>query len=173
MYREDEFYIISDLMHFNVYRKLLEESIINEERVIIKVFKKDDEVVIIETNNFKDTILKDTRKDKTSDLMSYDLVFLKVLERYESDYEIKGMKYEYIDGIGSWCRVKIRGFKPEDKLLKPFFLKKKITKDSLQKYATTDKELERLEKFYDLTKGLLKFSKPKIVKDMLDRVENS
>ena len=86
MYRDDEFYIISDLMHFNVYRKLLEDSIVKEVRVIIKVFKKGDEVVVIETNNFQDTILKDTRKDKTSDLMTYDLVFLKVLERYESDY---------------------------------------------------------------------------------------
>ena len=172
MYREDEFYIISDLMHFNVYRKLLEDTINKEDRVIIKVFKKDDEVIVIETNNFQDTVLKDTRKDKNSDLMSYDLVFLKVLERYESDYEIKNMKYEYIDGIGSWCRVKIRGYKPDDNLLKPFFLKKKITKDGLKKYATNDKELERLEKFYDLTKGLLKFSKPKLVKEMLDKVEN-
>ena len=48
----------------------------NAENVIIKVFKLDDEVVVIETNNFKDTILKDTRKDKNRDLMEYDLVFL-------------------------------------------------------------------------------------------------
>ncbi len=173
MYREDEFYIISDLMHFNVYRKLLEDNIVNEDRVIIKVFKKNDEIVIIETNNFQDTILKDTRKDKNSDLMTFDLPFLKVLERYESDYEIKGMKYEYIDGIGSWCRVKIRGFKPDDKVLKPFFLKKKISKEDLSKYATNDKELKKLEKFYDLTKGLLKFSKIKDVKEMFAKVENS
>ncbi len=172
MYREDEFYIISDLMHFNVYRKLLEESVKNEDRVIIKVFKKNDEVVIIETNNFQDTILKDTRKDKNVDLMNYDLVFLKVLERYESDYEIKGMKYEYIEGIGSWCRVKVRGFKPDDKLLKPFYLKKKITKEGLKKYASSDTELKRLEKFFDLTKGLLKFSKIKDIKEMFSKVEN-
>ena len=57
MYREDEFYIISDLMHFNVYRKLLEDTINKEDRVIIKVFKKDDEVVVIETNNFQDTVI--------------------------------------------------------------------------------------------------------------------
>ena len=48
----------------------------------------------------------------------------------------------------------------------------KLVEDGLKKYATNDKELERLEKFYDLTKGLLKFSKPKLVKEMLDKVEN-
>ena len=69
-------------MHFNVYASLLKEHIIREERVLIKVFKKDNEVVVIETNNFKDTILKDTRKDKNCDLMEYDLSFLMVLERY-------------------------------------------------------------------------------------------
>ena len=77
MYREDYFYGITDLMHHNVYASLLKSHIIKEENVIIKVFKLDDEVVVIETNNFKDTILKDTRKDKNRDLMEYDLVFLK------------------------------------------------------------------------------------------------
>ena len=172
MYKDDEFYIITDLMHFNVYRKLLEESVKNEERVIIKVFKKDNEVVIMETNNFQDTIIKDTRKDKNDDLMTYDLTFLKVLERYESDYEIKEMKYEYVDGVGSWCRVKIDGYKPDDKLLKPFYLKKKITKEDLKNYASNKEELKRLEKFFDITKGLLKFSKIKDVKEMFDKVEN-
>ena len=105
--------------------------------------------------------------------MTYDLVFLKVLERYESDYEVKGMKYEYIDGIGSWCRVKIDGYKPNDKLLKPFYLKKKITREDLNKYASDKKELKRLEKFFDLTKGLLKFSKIKDVKEMFGKVELS
>ena len=112
-------------MHFNVYASLLKDHIIKEERVIIKVFKKDDEVVIVETNNFKDTILKDTRKDKNTDLVEYDLTFLKVLERYTSDYEIPGMIYERIEGIGCWYRVKIDDYLPSDKLLKPFFLKKK------------------------------------------------
>lgn len=93
MYNDDYFYGIIDLMHFNVYAVLLKDHIIKEERVIIKVFKKDDEVIVMETNNFKDTILKDTRKDKETPITDYDLIFLKVLERYYSDYEIPGMIY--------------------------------------------------------------------------------
>jgi hypothetical protein len=171
MYNNECFYGITDLMHFNVYASLLKEHITKEERVIIKVFKKNDEVVIIETNNFKDTILKDTRKDKNSDLMEYDLSFLKVLERYYSDYEIPGMVYERIEGIGCWYRVKIDGYLPSDKLLKPFFLKKKLIKEDLTKYASNDTELDRLNKFYDITKGLIKFSKVKDVKELLAKVE--
>ena len=56
MYQEDYFYGLTDIMHFNVYAVLLKDKIIKEERVIIKVFKKDNEVVVIETNNFKDLI---------------------------------------------------------------------------------------------------------------------
>ena len=171
MYNEEYFYGITDLMHFNVYASLLKEHIIKEERVIIKVFKKDDEVVIIETNNFKDTILKDTRKNKNSDLMEFDLSFLKVLERYASDYEIPGMIYERIEGIGCWYRVKIDGYLPSDKLLKPFFLKKKINKEDLSKYADNQEEIEKFNKFYDITKGLIKFSKVKEVKELLAKVE--
>lgn len=171
MYNEEYFYGITDLMHFNVYASLLKEHIIKEERVIIKVFKKDDEVVIIETNNFKDTILKDTRKDKNSDLMEYDLSFLKVLERYTSDYEIPGMIYERIEGIGCWYRVKIDGYLPSDKLLNPFYLKKKINKEDLSKYADNQEDLDRLYKFYDITKGLVKFSKVKDIKELLAKVE--
>ena len=166
MMRDNEFYGITDILHFNVYASLLKNHIIKEERVVIKVFKKDNEVVVIETNNFIDTILYDNRKDKNSDLMTYDLTFLKTLERYTSDYEIPGMVYEYIDGVGSWYRVKIDGYDPNDKLLKPFFLKKKITKEDLSKYASNKEELKRLEKFYDITKGLIKFSKPKKVKEL-------
>ena len=146
MYNDEYFYGITDLLHFNVYASLLKEHIIKEERVIIKFFKKDDEIVIIETNNFNDLILKDTRLDKNSDLMEFDLVFLKVLERYYSDYEIPGMVYEHIEGIGSWYKVKIDGYLPNDKLLKPFFLKKKICKSSLAKYADNDLDLARLYK---------------------------
>lgn len=171
MYNEEYFYGITDLMHFNVYASLLKEHILKEERVIIKVFKKDNEVVIIETNNFKDTILKDTRKDKNTDITEYDLTFLKVLERYYSDYEIPGMIYEYIEGVGSWYRVKIDGYLPSDKLLKPFFLKKKITREDLVKYASNEEELDRLNKFYDITKGLIKFSKVKNIKELLVKVE--
>ena len=171
MYNEEYFYGITDLMHFNVYASLLKERIIKEERVIIKVFKNDNEVVIVETNNFKDTILKDTRKDKNSDLMEFDLTFLKVLERYTSDYEIPGMIYEYIDGIGSWYRVKIDGYLPNDKLLKPFFLKKKVSREDLAKYASNQDELDSLNEFYDITKGLIKFSKVKNVKELFAKLE--
>ena len=171
MYNEEYFYGITDLMHFNVYASLLKEHIIKEERVIIKVFKKDGEVVVIETNNFKDTILKDTRKDKNSDLMEYDLVFLKVLNRYYSDYEIPGMVYESIEGVGCWYRVSIPGFKPTDKYLKPFMLKKKLIKEDLVKYASNDNELSKLNEFYDITKGLIKFSKVKDVKELFAKLE--
>lgn len=171
MYNDKYFYGITDLMHFNVYASLLKEHIIREERVIIKVFKKENEVVVLENNNFKDIILKDTRVDKNSDLMKFDLVFLKTLERYYSDYEISGMVYEYIEGVGSWYRVEIPGFSPDEKLLKPFFLKKKINREDLTKYATTSEELDRLNKFYDITKGLIKFSKVKKVKELLAKIE--
>lgn len=172
MYNEEYFYIKTDILHFNVYASLLKDNIKLEERVIIKVFQKNNEIVIIETNNFKDTILKDTRKDKNTDLMTYDLIFLKVLNRYISDYEIPNMYYENIDEVGSWCRVKIDGYNPNDKLLKPFFLKKKISKTDLKKYAKTKEELNKLENFYNITKGLLKFTKPKIIIEMFNVIEN-
>ena len=171
MYSDKYFYGITDLMHFNVYASLLKEHIIKEERVIIKVFKKDNEVVVIETNNFKDIILKDTRLDKNSDLMEFDLVFLKTLERYYSDYEIPGMVYEYVEGIGAWYRVEIPGYNPNDKLLKPFFLKKKITYEDLNKYANNQEDLDKLNRFYDITKGLIKFSKVKEVKELFAKLE--
>ena len=171
MYNNEYFYGITDLMHFNVYASLLKDHIIKEERVIIKVFKKDDEIIVVETNNFKDTILKDTRKDKSIDLVEYDLTFLKVLERYYSDYEIPGMVYEYIEGVGSWYRVKMDGYLPSDKLLKPFFLKKKINKEDLTKYSTNQDDLDRLNNFYDITKGLIKFSKVNDVKELFAKIE--
>ena len=171
MYREDEFYKITDLMHHNVYASLLKPYITKEENVVIKVFKLDNEVVVIETNNFKDTILKDTRVDKNRDLMEYDLVFLKVLNRYYSDYEINGMVYESMEGVGSWFRVSIPGYKPTDKYLKPFMLKKKINKEDLVKYASNDDEIDKLNKFYDITKGLIKFDKVNTVKELFSVME--
>lgn len=171
MYNNKYFYGIIDLMHFNVYASLLREYIIKEERVILKVFKRDKEIVVIETNNFVDTILKDTRKDKNSNLMEFDLIFLKTLERYYSDYEIEGMVYEYIEGIGAWYKVEIPGYSANDKFLKPFFLKKKIERDELKKYATNEDELNKLVKFYDITKGLVKFSTPNKVKKLFLRME--
>lgn len=171
MYNSKYFYGLTDLMHFNVYASLLKEHITKEERVIIKVFKKENEIVIIETNNFKDTVLKDTRKDKTSDLMTFDLTFLKVLERYYSDYEIPGMIYEYIEGIGAWYRVSIPGYKPSDKYLKPFFLKKTIKEENLAQYAKTEEELGKLKELFKITKGLIKFSRPSIVKELFQKIE--
>jgi hypothetical protein len=103
--------------------------------------------------------------------MEYDLTFLKVLERYTSDYEIPGMIYEYIEGIGCWYRVKIDGYFPNDKLLKPFFLKKKVSREDLAKYASNQDEIEKLNKFYDITKGLIKFSKVKNVKELFAKLE--
>lgn len=171
MYNSEYFYGITDLMHFNVYASLLKEHIIKEERVIIKVFKKDDEVVIMETNDFVDTILKDTRKDKSTDITTYNLTFLKVLERYYSDYEIPGMIYEYVEGIGSWYRVKINGYSPDNKLLKPFYTNKKLSKEKLNKYSHNDMELKYLTNFYDITNGLIRFSKISDVKKMLAKIE--
>jgi hypothetical protein len=81
------------------------------------------------------------------------------------------MVYERIEGIGCWYRVKIDGYLPSDKLLKPFFLKKKLIKEDLTKYASNDTELDRLNKFYDITKGLIKFSKVKYVKELLGSIE--
>lgn len=171
MYNDKYFYGLTDLLHFNLYASLLKDKIIKEERVIIKVFKKENEVVVIETNNFKDTILKDTRLNKDDNLLEYDLIYLHTLERYYSDYEIPGMIYEYVEGLGSWYRVKIEGFNPLDKDLKPFYLKKKIEKDDLIKYAKNNDTLNKLNKFYDITKGLVKFSKPTLVKDLFLKIE--
>ena len=103
--------------------------------------------------------------------MEYDLVFLKVMNRYISDYEMPGMIYESIEGVGSWYRVAVDGFKPTDKLLKPFMLKKKINKEDLVNYAKNEEELVLLNKFYDFTKGLIKFSKVKDVKSLLESIE--
>ena len=111
------------------------------------------------------------RRDKNDDLMTYDLSVLKVLSRYYSDYEIPGMVYEYMEGVGAWYRVVIPGYNPKDSLLKPFYLKKKLNKEDLVKYAKSDEELDRLNKFYDITKGLVKFSKPKDVEVLFNNLE--
>ncbi len=103
--------------------------------------------------------------------MSFDLVFLKTLVRYYSDYEIPGMIYEYIEGIGSWYRVLIPEYSVNDKYLKPFFMKKKIRREDLIKYAKSKEELTKLNKFYDITKGLVKFTEPKDVKKLFLKIE--
>ena len=81
------------------------------------------------------------------------------------------MVYEYVEGIGAWYRVEIPGYNPNDKLLKPFFLKKKITYEDLNKYANNQEDLDKLNRFYDITKGLIKFSKVKEVKELFAKLE--
>ena len=171
MYREDYFYGLSDVMHFNLYDSLLKDKLVKEERGIIKVFKRNEEILIIETVNNRDEIIKDTRINKNEDITSFDLTFLKVIERYICDYEIPNMIYEYIEGIGSWYRVKIDGYLPSDKRLKPFYFKKKIEKKDLNKYVDNKDDLKYLEKFYDI-KGLVKFNKVKDVIDFFKQIED-
>lgn len=173
MYNKEYLYHLTDDLHFNVYAVLLKNYIKEEKRVIIKVFKKEDNIVVIETDNYKDTILKDTRKNKNDDILTYDLIYLKTLHRYTSDYELPGMIYESIEGLGSWYRVKIDGIDPSNKLLKPFYLKKKISKEDLKKYANAKEDLALLENLYDKTKGLLKFTKPKKVEELLKKIEEN
>ena len=160
MYREEYFYGLSDILQFNVRASFLKDKIIKEERGIIKVFKRDKEIIVMEYLNGKDEIIKDTRINKNEDITNFDLVFLKAIERYISDYEYPGMIYEYIEGLGSWYRVKIDNYDPTDKRLKPFYLKKKISKEDLSRYVDNKNDLEYLEKFWEI-KGDLKFNKPK------------
>lgn len=46
-----------------------------------------------------------------------------------------------------------------------------MTKDDLSKYANNEEELGKLNKFYDITKGLIKFSKGVKVKELLSMIE--
>ena len=110
MYKEDEFYSILDDLRFDMYYASYKNIMYNYERVLIKVFKLLDEMVIVETINGKDRIIFDNRLDKNKDLLEYDLVFLKVLDRFTCDEEISGRIYEKIAGIGCWSRVKIEGY---------------------------------------------------------------
>ena len=169
MYRDDYFYILTDIMHYNVYASLLTDDILKEEHVIIKVFKKGEEVVVIETNNFVDTILMDNRSDKNSDLMEFDLVYLKCLDRYYSDKEIPGMVYEKIDDLGVWFRVKIEGFNPDDKDLNIFYGKKIVTLGDIERFKD-DAKYEKLIRFFNITKGLYKFSNPNKVKKLFSTI---
>ncbi|MGM9834484.1 MAG: hypothetical protein ACI31M_01735 [Bacilli bacterium] len=166
MYKEDEFYFLTDKLHHDVYRVALKNYIDDEERIIIKIFKKGNEEVVIETCNGKDIIIKDTRNNKNSDLLSYELVYLKMLERYVSSYEIKNMFYEYVEGLGAWCRVKIDGFDPNDKDLDIFYNKSKVTKDII---LNSDESLETKEKqlkFLSVVKDF-KFTNPNKIKEKL------
>ena len=148
-------------MHHNIGLSLFKD--VYEENGIIEVFKRNNEIIIIENFNNKEDIIKDTRKDKNEDITHFDLVFLHTINRYYSNSEIKGMIYENIDSIGYFYRVKIDGYKPSDKLLRPFYLKKMITKDKLSKYANNDKELKYLENFFDI-KGDIRFNRPSSIR---------
>ena len=55
--------------------------------------------------------------------------------------------------------------------MKPFFLKKTVLRDKLYKYCDNPDDLEKLTKFYDLTNGLIKFSKPEDVKKLFSKME--
>ena len=102
----DWLYIVLDDLRFDIYYASFKSTLKNYERVIIKVLQKDLEKVVIETINGKDIIVYDTRQDKSTDLLTYDLTFLKVMERFTCDREIPGMIYEKLPGVGAWCRVK-------------------------------------------------------------------
>ena len=171
MYRKEYFYGLSDILQFNVRASFLKDKIIKEERGIIKVFKRDKEIIVMEYLNGNDEIIKDMRVDKNEDITNFDLVFLKAIERYISDYEYPGMIYEYIEGLGSWYRVKIDNYDPLDKRLKPFYLKKKIKKSDLKDYVKTEEDLQYIEKFWDI-KGDIIFNKPKDIKKFFETMIN-
>lgn len=169
MYRKDEFYYITDILHYNVYNVALKNHIIKEERVIVKIFKKDNEEIIIECNNGINNTIKDTRKNKDNDICNYDLCLVKVLDRYTSDYELKGMVYESIEGIGSWYRVKIDNFNPKDKDLKVFYNKKRITKEDILNSDIDDIIKDKQIRFLDIIKDI-PLSNPTKVKKVLNKI---
>ena len=113
----EEVYILLDDLRYDIYYASYKSTCESYERVLIKVFQDEkDKIVVdvntiigepIETTNGIDKIVYDTRKDKTKDLMEYDLTFLKVLERMKCDREVKGMVYEKLPEIGDWKRVKL------------------------------------------------------------------
>ncbi len=166
MYREEYFYGIIDIMKYNIMLSLLKDNIIKEERGIIEIFRLNNEEVVIENINGIETIIKDTRIDKNNDITNYDLIYLKSFHRFYSDYELKDMVYVNIDNK-CFYRVKIDGYNPSDKRLKPFYLKKKIIKEDLSKYANNKEDLKYLEKFYEIKKDI-KFIKVKDIKDYLN-----
>lgn len=167
MYREDEFYFLTDKLHHDIYALALKKYLTKEERVIVKIFKKDNEEVIIEVVDGKNEIIKDTRKDKKLSVFDMDLVFVKMLERYVSSYELPNMVYEYVEGIGAWYRVKIEGFNPNDSDLKIFYRKKAVTEEEILS-STKEKEIKDKQlSFLRLTKGI-KFTRPSEVKKVFD-----
>lgn len=168
MYKEGYFYQLIDVLRYDLFRVAYRNKIRNNKRLIIKIFNLSDEFVVVENFNFNDEIVYDNRLDKTRPLEEYDLIFLKVMERYESDVELPNKIYERIDGVGIWARVKIEGYNPNDKLLRPFYLKKTISFDDLARYTKTQEELKYLQNFYNLVGGD-KFTHPKVIKDLFNK----
>lgn len=167
MYREDEFYFLTDKLHHDIYLLALKNYLTKEERVIVKIFKCSTEEVIIEVVDGKNEIVKDTRKDKNMEIFDMDLVFVKILERYISSYELPNMIYEYVEGICAWYRIKLNGFDPNDPDLKIFYRKKAVTKEEILK-STKEKEIKDKQlKFLELTKGI-KFTNPSEIKKVLN-----
>ena len=167
MYHEDYFYHLIDILNFDLIPLVYPQQIVSPCQIIIKIFNKGQEYIVVETINGQDNIIEDNRISKTP-LEDYDLIYLKVMERYTSSVELPNMVYEKIQDLGCWCRVKIEDYNPKDKLLKPFYLKKPIAKQDLAKYAKNPKELEKLEKFFDVVKEG-KFTKPKIIQDLFNK----
>lgn len=167
MYREDEFYFLTDRLHHDIYELALKDYLTKKERVIVKIFKKDNESVVIEVINGQNKIIKDTRKNKESSIFDMDLVFVKVLDRYVSSYELPNVFYEYVEGVGAWYRVKLDGFLPNDPDLKIFYRKKEVTKEEIIN-STKNKEVKDKQlKFLELTKGI-KFTRPSEVKKIIE-----
>ncbi len=170
MYYEDEFYFLTDKLHHDIYELALSKYITKRERAIVKIFKYDEEEVIMEVVNGKNEVIKDTRLDKNSDILEMDLVFVKVLDRYISSYELPNMVYEYVEGLGAWYRVKIDGFNPEDKDLKIFYRKKKVTEEEIINSNVSQEVKDKQLKFLEITKGL-RFTKPQEVEKTFSSIE--
>ncbi len=160
MYREGYFYGIIDILKYNVTASLFKDKIIKEENGIIEVFKKNREEIVIESVNGKETIIKDTRRNKNKDITEYDLVYLKSFNRYYLDYEIKGMVYVNIDN-NCYYRVKIDGYDPKDARIRPIYLKD-VSINSDNKY---------LYDFIKISNGI-RFVRPSKIKKYLNSILN-
>ncbi len=73
------------------------------ERLIIKVFKKQEDIIIIESLNGKDEILNN-KKITQDELLNYNLTFISAMERLTNKEE--DIIYEKLHNIGNWLRVK-------------------------------------------------------------------
>lgn len=167
MYYEDEFYFLTDKLHHDIYELALSKYITKKERIIVKIFKHGEEEVIMEVVNGKNKVINDTRMDKNRDILEMDLVFVKVLDRYISNYELPNMVYECAEGLGAWYRVKIDGFNPQDKDLKIFYRKKKVSEEEILNSNVSQEVKDKQLKFLKLTNGL-RFTKPQKVEKIFN-----